>query len=62
MSDANKPTNQADGNTDKAGNDEHQQKRVRGDTLNEITDPANSRRDERRNIRENFSQKITPIL
>lgn len=56
MSDANKPTNQADGDTDKAGNDEHQQKRVRGDARNEITDPANGRRYKRRNVRKNFSQ------
>lgn len=62
MSDANKPTNQADGDTDKAGNDEHQQKRVRSDARNEITNPANGRRNERRNVRENIRQKNTSFL
>lgn len=56
MSNANKPTNQADGDTDKAGNDEHQQKRVRSDARNEITNPANGRRDKRRHVRKNISQ------
>lgn len=62
MSDANKTANQADGNTDKAGNHEHQQKRLGSDAGNKTSNPANSRRYKRRNVRENIRQKNTSFL
>lgn len=62
QSDTDKPTNQADSDTDKAGNDEHQQERLRGNARDKTTNPANCRRYKRRNVRENICQKNTSLL
>lgn len=62
QSNTDKPTNQTDSDTDKAGNDEHQQKRLGSDAGNKTSNPANSRRYKRRNVRENIRQKNTSFL
>lgn len=62
QSNTDKPTNQADSDTDKAGNDEHQQKRMGSDAGNKTSNPANSRRYERRNTSKNICQKNTSFL
>lgn len=62
LSDANETLNQPNAKTDKAGNDEHEQKRRTGDSRGKRRHPTNGSSNERGYLSKDISHIVPPVL